>query len=69
MLIFLFDFSFSFQVDIPKKFPLGPVLLEIFMVELERNLLPMLSFYMTSSKSYVGDIIVYGKPSAPQKNC
>lgn len=31
------------------------------MVELEKNLLPMLSFYMTSSKRYVDGTIVYGK--------
>ena len=33
--------------------PLGPIIVGIFMVELERNLLPTLSQYMTSWKWYV----------------
>ena len=41
--------------------PLGPVIAGIFMVELERNLLPTLSQYMTSWKRYVDDTISYVK--------
>ena len=41
--------------------PLGPVIAGIFMVELERNLLPTLSQYMTSWKRYVDDAISYVK--------
>ena len=40
---------------------LGPVIAGIFMVELERNLLPTLSQYMTSWKRYVDDTISYVK--------
>ena len=40
---------------------LGPVKAGIFMVELERNLLPTLSQYMTSWKEYVDDTILYVK--------
>ena len=40
---------------------LGPIIAGIFMVELTRNLLPMLSQYMTSWKRYVDDIISYVK--------
>ena len=41
--------------------PLGPVIAGIFMVELERNLLPTLSQYMTSWKRYIDDTISYVK--------
>ena len=41
--------------------PLGPVIAGIFMVELERNLLPTLSQYTTSWKKYVDDAIWYVK--------
>ena len=41
--------------------PLGPVIAGIFMVELERSLLPMLSSYMTSWKNYMDDTIAYVK--------
>ena len=44
--------------------PLGPVIAGIFMVELEKSLLPKLSSYMTSWKSYVDDMIAYVKPDA-----
>ena len=40
---------------------LGPVIADIFMVELERNILPKLSQYMTSWKRYVDDTISYVK--------
>ena len=40
---------------------LGPVIAGIFMVELERNLLPTLSQYMTSLKRYVDETISYVK--------
>ena len=38
-------------------FPLGPVIAGIFMVELERTLLPRLTEYMTRWKRYVNDTI------------
>ena len=38
-------------------FPLGPVIAGIFMVELERTLLPRLTEYMTPWKRYVDDTI------------
>ena len=41
--------------------PLGPIIADIFLVELERNLLPMLPQYMTSWKRYVDDTISYVK--------
>ena len=41
--------------------PLGPVKASIFMVELERNLLPTLSQYMTIWKEYIDDTILYVK--------
>ena len=41
--------------------PLGPVIAGIFMVELERNLLPTLSQYMISWKRYIDDTISYVK--------
>ena len=41
--------------------PLGPAIAGIFMVELERNLLPTLSQYMTSWKRYIDDTISYVK--------
>ena len=44
--------------------PLGPVIAGIFMVELEKSLLPKLSSYMTSWKHYVDDTIAYVKPDA-----
>ena len=37
--------------------PLGPVIAGIFMVELERSLIAMLSFYKISQKRYVDDTI------------
>ena len=40
---------------------LGPFIADIFMVELERNILPKLSQYMTSWKRYVDDTISYVK--------
>ena len=51
-------FSFNAQLYLQKDgiamgSPLGPVTAGIFMVELERNLLPTLSQYMTSWKRYV----------------
>ena len=51
---------------ITMRLPLGPVIAAIFMVELERNLLPMLSFCMTIYlyKRYVYDTIVYVKTDA-----
>ena len=45
-------------------YPLSLVIAGIFMVELERSLLPKLSSYMTSWKHYVYDTITYVKPDA-----
>ena len=42
-------------------FPLGPVIAGIFMVELERTLLPRLTEYMTPWKQYVDDTIATRK--------
>ena len=42
-------------------FPLGPVITGIFMVELERTLLPRLTEYMTPWKRYVDDTIATRK--------
>ena len=39
--------------------PWGPVIVGTFMVELERNLLPTLSQYLTSWKRYADDTISY----------
>ena len=44
--------------------PLDTVIAGIFMVELEKGLLPKLSSYMTSWRSYVDDTIAYVKPDA-----
>ena len=44
--------------------PLGPVIAGIFMVELERSLLPMLSSNMTNWKRYVNNTIAYVKADA-----
>ena len=49
---------------IAKGSPLGPVIASIFIVELERSLLPKLSSYMTSWKRYVDDTFAYVKPDA-----
>ena len=59
-------FSFNEQLYLQKDgiamgSPLGPAIAGIFMVELERNLLPTLSQYMTSWKRYADDTISYVK--------
>ena len=59
-------FSFNEQLYLQKDgiamgSLLGPVIAGIFMVELERNLLPTLSQYMTSCKRYADDTISYVK--------
>ena len=41
--------------------PLGPVLAGIFMVELERTVLPTLKDHMSTWKRYVDDTITYIK--------
>ena len=62
---FSFNGQFSLQKDgIAMGSSLGSVVASIFMVELERILLPNLSSYMTSSKRYVDDTIVYFKRDA-----
>ena len=58
---FSFNGQFYLQKDgVAMGFLLGPVIADIFMVALERSLLPKLSSYMTSWKRY--DIIAYVKP-------
>ena len=60
---FSFNGQFYLQKDgVAMGFLLGPVIADIFMVALERSLLPKLSSYMTSWKRY--DIIAYVKPDA-----
>ena len=44
--------------------PLGPAIAGIFMVELEKGLLPMLSTYISSWKRYVDDTFGYIKTDA-----
>ena len=59
---FSFNDQFYLQKDgIAMGFPLGPVIAGIFLVELERTLLPMLSPSLTSWKRYVDDTIAYVK--------
>ena len=41
--------------------PLGPVLADIFMIELENSLLPKLTKYITFWKQYVDDTICFVK--------
>ena len=41
--------------------PLGPAIADIFMVQLEKNLMPTLSKHMKSWKRYVDDTISYAK--------
>ena len=62
---FSFNEQFYLQKDdIAMGSPLGPVIAGIFLVELERCLLPILSSYMTSWKRYVDDTIAYVKKDA-----
>ena len=62
---FSFNEQFYLQKDdIAMGSPLGPVIAGIFLVELERCLLPMLSSYMASWKRYVDDTIAYVKKDA-----
>ena len=42
--------------------PLGPVLTGIFMVQLEKTLMPVLEKFMKPQKRYVDDAITYNKP-------
>ena len=51
-----------FQVDgVAMGSPLGPVLVNIFMIELERNIIPTLSNDILLWKRYVDDIICFIK--------
>ena len=60
-----FNGQFYLQKDgIAMRSPLDTVIAGIFMVELEKGLLPKLSSYMTSWRSYVDDTIAYVKPDA-----
>ena len=48
------------QIDgVAMKFPLGPVLANIFMVELEQNIIPTLSKDISLWKRYVDDTICF----------
>ena len=59
---FFFNEQLYLQKDvIAMGTSLGPVIADIFMVELERNILPKLSQYMASLKRYVADTILYVK--------
>ena len=59
---FSFNGQFYLQKDdIAMGSPLGSVIVGIFMVKLERSLLPKLSSYMTSWKHYVDVTIAYVK--------
>ena len=44
--------------------PLGPVIKQIFMIKLERNVVPKLSLKMNTLKRYVHDTIAYVKTNA-----
>ena len=44
--------------------PLWPVIAGIFMVDMERNVIPKLSTHMTKWKRYADDIITYLKPTS-----
>ena len=44
--------------------PLGPVIVEIFMVDLKRNVIPKLLTHMAKWKRHVDDTITYIKPSS-----
>ena len=46
--------------------PLAPVLAGIFMVELERSIVPTLSEYVSFWKRYVDDTICFGKRRLPR---
>ena len=62
MKIFSYNGKLYLQEDgIAMSSPIGLIIADIFMVELERNLLPTLSQYMTSWKRYVVDTISYVK--------
>ena len=55
---FSFDGKIYIQVDgVAMGSPLGPVIANIFMVELERNILPTLTDYMLPWKRYVDDTL------------
>ena len=41
--------------------PLGPVLADIFMVELENNIVPVLREYLSFWKRYVDDLMMFRK--------
>ena len=43
-------------------FPLGPVIVGIFLIELEKNILPKVLQCMSALERYVDDTITYIKP-------
>ena len=62
MKIFSYNGKLYLQEDrIAMSSSIGLIIAGIFMAELERNLLPTLSQYMTSWKRYVVDTISYVK--------
>ena len=63
MYIFLLMDNFIYKKMVLQRVPLGPVIAGIFMVELERSLLPMLSSYI-SWKHYMNYTIAYVKTDA-----
>ena len=65
---FTFNNKTYFQVDaVAMGSPLGPVLPNIFMVELERNIIPTLSNDILLWKRYVDDIICFIKLTSINK--
>ena len=62
---FSYDNKLYSQMDgVAMGSPLGPVIAGIFMVDLERNMIPKLSTHMLKWKRYVDDTITYMKSSS-----
>ena len=62
---FFYDNKLYSQKDgVAMVSPFGPVIAGIFMVDLERNVIPKLSIHMTKWKRYEDDTITYIKPSS-----
>ena len=60
---FLYNNDLYIQRDgIAMGFPLGPVIVGIFLIELEKNILPKVLQCMSALERYVDDTITYIKP-------